>query len=252
MKESNIAIYNAGLFSNREPEAKDIVWFSEKISNDEIVLDCGSGSGYYLRPLKCEKIGLDISKKQLQKMKTVDDLIQPILGDVENLPLQRGSVDSVLAFSLLHHLPDKKKGLDEMRRVLNSNGYLFIMDSNLDGLGPIYPLWLLTLMIYNLRGRFAEGIYPKLGWLEQYFKLNGFSFKIMTEHSFYFSLFCILNLYLSYLPRFFNKVARYFQIFLLKVDAHVSKSLPYKNRLSIKITAKLNDQAGEIGFHYAK
>lgn len=252
VKESNISLYNSGLCSEGEPETKDVVWFSEKISNEDVVLDCGSGFGYYLCSLKCEKIGLDISKRQLQKMKVIDELIQPIRGDVEYLPFQGGSVDSVLAFGLLHHLPDQEKGLDEMRRVLKSNGYLFVMDSNLDGLGPIYPLWRLTLKIYNLHGRFAEGMYPKLRCLEQYLKLNGFSFQVMAENSFLFSLFCLLNVYLSYLPRFFNKPASFFQIFLLKMDQHISKLLPYKSRLSIKVTAKLSNSSGDIGFHHTK
>jgi len=241
MKKSNIVLYDSGLCAERKPDAKDVVWFSEKIPSHGVALDCGSGHGYYLSSLACERIGLDISARQLSKTKGVDGRIQLIRGDVEHLPFQDRSIDYVLAFGLLHHLPNHERGLDEMSRVLKRSGYFFVMDSNLDGLGPIYPIWRLTMIAYNLRGRFAEGIPPKLRYLEQYLKQKGLSVEARAEQSFLFSLSCLLDLYASYLPRFASRLMGPFRRVLLGADHHISKLLPHNRRLSIKIIAKLGN-----------
>jgi SAM-dependent methyltransferase len=241
MKRSNIILYDSGLCMERKPQTRDVVWFREKIPSHGVALDCGSGFGYYLCSLGCEKIGLDISARQLSKMKIVDGRIQPVRGDVEYLPFQRGSIDYVLAFGLLHHLPNKERGLDEMCRVLKRRGYFFVMDSNLDGLGPVYLIWRLTMIGYNLRGRFAEGMYPKLPRLEQYLKLKGFSFDVKAEQSFLFCLSCLLDLYFSYLPQFAALLVSPLRRILLRADHYVSRLLPYEHRLSMKIVAELDN-----------
>ena len=241
MKRSNIVLYDSGLCTERKPDAKDVVWFSEKIPSHGVVLDCGSGYGNYLSSLACEKIALDISARQLSKTREVDGGIQLICGDVEHLPFQDRSINYVLAFGLLHHLPNQEKGLDEMCRVLKSSGYYFIMDSNLDGFGPVYPIWCLTMIAYNLRGHFAEGIPPKLRHLEQYLKQKGLSIDVRTEKSFLFCLSGLLDLYVSYLPHFASRLVKPFRRVLLEADNHISKLLPYRHRLSIKIIAKLDN-----------
>jgi ubiquinone/menaquinone biosynthesis C-methylase UbiE len=241
MKRSNIVLYDSGLCAERKPHVKDVVWFSARIPSHGVALDCGSGHGYYLSSLACERIGLDISARQLSKTRGVDGRIQLIRGDVEYLPFEARSIDYVLAFGLLHHLPNQEKGLDEMRRVLKRSGYLFIMDSNLDGLGPVYPIWRLTIFGYNLRGRFAEGMYPKLCRLEQYLNQKGFSLEIGTEQSFLFSLSCLLDVYLSYVPFAIARALSPFKRILLEADHHISKLLPYNRRLSIKVIAKLDN-----------
>lgn len=77
MKKSNIIWYNSRLCSERRPQTKDVVWFSEKVSFHSVALDCGSGFGYYLCSLKCEKIGLDISIRPCnyeRKSKVIDQM----------------------------------------------------------------------------------------------------------------------------------------------------------------------------------
>jgi ubiquinone/menaquinone biosynthesis C-methylase UbiE len=242
MKKSNISVYDSEIVVARKPQEKDVVWFSEKLSNGGIALDCGCGHGYYLSSLACERIGLDISAKQLSTTRMVDRQILLIRADVEHLPFETQSIDYILAFGLIHHLPNVDKGLDEIFRILKKGGYLFIMDSNLDGLGPVYLIWRLTMMGYNLRGHFAEGIYPKLPHLEQYLKQNGFSIDVRTEHSFLFSLSSLLDVYISYVPFAIpNAYTSPFKQILLRGDRYLSKLLPYKHRLSVKIAAKLGD-----------
>lgn len=133
MKRSNIVLYDSGLCAEIKPLERDVVWFSEKIPSHGVALDCGCGSGCHLSSLVCERIGLDISARQLSKTKTVDGRIQLIRGDVEHLPFEARSIDYILAFGLIHHLPNQEKGLDEMFRILKR--------------GDIFSLWIVTSMV---------------------------------------------------------------------------------------------------------
>jgi len=48
-------------------------------------------------------------------------------GDAENLPFDDNSFDSVYSFGVLHHTPDTRKAIDEVRRVLVPGGLAIIM-----------------------------------------------------------------------------------------------------------------------------
>jgi SAM-dependent methyltransferase len=45
--------------------------------------------------------------------------------DAQSIPFEEGSFDAVIANHMLYHVPDRQKGLAEIRRVLKSNGHLF-------------------------------------------------------------------------------------------------------------------------------
>ncbi|NTU59692.1 MAG: class I SAM-dependent methyltransferase [Deltaproteobacteria bacterium] len=48
--------------------------------------------------------------------------VELFVGDSERLPLRDASVDAVFGFGVLHHLPDWRRALDEIRRVLRTGG----------------------------------------------------------------------------------------------------------------------------------
>ena len=52
----------------------------------------------------------------------------------ENLPYESGTFDILTCASSFHHYPDQKRATREMRRVLNDNGKLMIIDGSRDGL----------------------------------------------------------------------------------------------------------------------
>lgn len=66
---------------------------------------------------------------------------QMLLGDVENLPLRRGSVDTICCFQALHHVDMYRFG-EECARILSPRGHLFLSDPV--GTHPLRPLgdWL--------------------------------------------------------------------------------------------------------------
>ena len=93
------------------------------------ILDIGTGTGFVLDnfPKQACFIILDISANMLRRnLKKHDNVILGLRADSEQIPLMSSSVDMVTLSSVLHHLPDPAKALDEIHRVLKPKGILFI------------------------------------------------------------------------------------------------------------------------------
>lgn len=99
------------------------------------MLDFGSGTGaysfYFSRSPKVHVWGVDIDKTRISecislsrrlKRKSVDFVCCSRI--FETSAFQPNSMDVVLAVEVLHDLPDIKKGLHEIWRVLKPGGYL--------------------------------------------------------------------------------------------------------------------------------
>ncbi len=77
-------------------------------------------------------IGINISRKELKKINLKTGLI---LGDAQNLPIRKSSVDFIVCKSTLHHLNNPDAALLEMNRVLRKEGYIVLYEPGL--LNPI-------------------------------------------------------------------------------------------------------------------
>lgn len=110
-------------------------WIKKMISmseiKDSIILDNGCGTGIlfdYLRGYNCKVIGIDISSGMIEKARKINKYI--IRGDSQYLPFKNNSFDIIFGRSLLHHLPDPKKGIEEMKRVVRDKGKIVLVDTN--------------------------------------------------------------------------------------------------------------------------
>jgi len=99
------------------------------------VLEIGIGSGLNL-PFYTQKaklvIGLDPSPKLLSKARRaahpVSSLVEFVEGSAEAIPLEDGSVDTVVTTWTLCSIPDAPRSLREMRRVLKPGGRLLFVE----------------------------------------------------------------------------------------------------------------------------
>lgn len=97
------------------------------------IVDLGCGSGIFTQMLKArgfDCIGLDLSHKLLKIGKTQASLIPFMQADVEYLPFQNNSLETVVLSCLVHHLPDPKLAALEVFRVLKKGGRFVAFDPN--------------------------------------------------------------------------------------------------------------------------
>jgi len=110
-----------------------------KIRPGDVVLDFGSGAGFdcFLAAKKVgptgRVIGVDMTEQMVWKArqnaeKHGFDNVEFRLGDIENLPVEDGSVDVIISNCVINLAPDKLKVFREGHRVLRDGGRMYISD----------------------------------------------------------------------------------------------------------------------------
>jgi ubiquinone/menaquinone biosynthesis C-methylase UbiE len=95
---------------------------------------CGRGAGARLilktfQPsiLHCSDVDILMVKKAKKYLSAKEqEKICLHVGDAAYLPFENGTVDAVFGFGVLHHVPDWRKALSEIARVLKIGGVYFI------------------------------------------------------------------------------------------------------------------------------
>jgi ubiquinone/menaquinone biosynthesis C-methylase UbiE len=106
--------------------------FASSFCKNRIVLDiaCGEGYGSYFISKVAKKVyGIDISEEAIEhaKSKYIKENLEFLVGNVANIPLPDKSIDIVVSFETIEHVPEvaQKKFLNEVKRILKRDG-LFI------------------------------------------------------------------------------------------------------------------------------
>ena len=122
-----------------------------------------------------EKVGLDISyvNLTLAKQRNPEGLML-VQADAEYIPFRTGVFGAIIIVDLLHHVPSPQCVLKETARILESKGKLFVYDTCIDGLTPIFPLAMLTQMFYTKMGSGIEHFGPSLNNVTRWLVESGF------------------------------------------------------------------------------
>jgi SAM-dependent methyltransferase len=105
-----------------------IDFIEECLGREEIAqasfADMGDSSGIFLKALGKHGVSFNISQAALQNIQRKN--ILAIKGDLEHLPFRDGSVDHVLCFEVLEHMPNPILALRELERVCSKTAFISI------------------------------------------------------------------------------------------------------------------------------
>ncbi|MBI2668652.1 class I SAM-dependent methyltransferase [Candidatus Woesearchaeota archaeon] len=119
------------------------------LQKNKVILEigCGSGNGTrlikkYFSPKKIYAIDLDPRMINLAKKNVRDPSITFEVASATKLPYHNSQFDAVVDFAIIHHIPNWKDCLEELKRVLKPNGELIVEDLSIEtfstAIGRIY------------------------------------------------------------------------------------------------------------------
>ena len=134
-----------------------------EIKDGELVLDCGCGEGFYVMVISqlfpnVKIVGFDHDKSLLEKAKKWvgnNKNVTWVLGDIYKIPYPDNYFDKIILSEVLEHIPDDKRALKEVKRVLKPRGKIAITVPNHN-----YPLF-----------------WDPLNWVREHLGLGHFSCK---------------------------------------------------------------------------
>jgi len=98
-------------------------------NKDVLEIGCGNGHGAYLLNKRAPRsyVGIDLMQEQIEKVCGRFPQYQFLAQDATDLSqFGEGSKDVVIIFGVLHHIPEWRKVIDEIRRVLRPGGSFFV------------------------------------------------------------------------------------------------------------------------------
>lgn len=112
--------------------------FAARFVSQKVVLDLGCGEGYGAKMLKeagaKKVIGIDVDREVIgQANKNYSSTkVSFQTGDAQKLTFKDKSFDLVVSLELIEHLPDYRRYLKEVRRVLKPGGVFVLSTPNKD------------------------------------------------------------------------------------------------------------------------
>jgi SAM-dependent methyltransferase len=104
-----------------------------EIAESRRVLDAACGAGYGTNLLAAAAraaTGVDLDPRSIAQARARYPDAEFVEGDIRQLPFDAAAFDLVVCFETIEHVGDPERALDEMRRVLSSDGMLLISTPN--------------------------------------------------------------------------------------------------------------------------
>ena len=160
-----------------------IRWFQKKTVLEPgakiLEVGCGRGAGAALLLKEFAPAALHAQDLDYLMIRQARDYLPPdqnaiflYVGDVLHLPYPDATLDAVFGFGVLHHVPDWRRGLAEIARVLNPGGRYFLEE--------FYPAFYQNFLARRLFLHPAEDRFHRAD-LHQALKAAGFAVQKTLE-----------------------------------------------------------------------
>ena len=151
--------------------------------NGGVILDIGCGSGYSTKLIEFrysprELVAFDIMPEQIELAKKRYMNARFFVGDVTKINSPSDKYDAVFVFGILHHVPEWKRALREIHRVLKPNGVLLIEEVNRNGVDFVEKYL-----------HFSHPKESRFDWSQFVKELQVVGFDIMENSKIIFSIF---------------------------------------------------------------
>lgn len=158
---------------------------TEDIQHKEL-LDAGCGTGWFSKAA-CERgakvTSIDLGKNLLNEVAKKCDS-KRVEGSILELPFKNDFFDVIVCSEVIEHVPNPKKAIQELQRVLKPNGILVLTTPN--------KFWHFSLCIANLFNlRPYQGLENWLGYFELKKIIQQMNFKIEKMHGIHLFPFVI-------------------------------------------------------------
>jgi SAM-dependent methyltransferase len=113
--------------------------FAAQFVRGKRVLDVASGAGFGMQMLEAAgacPIGVDYDRDALREVRSIVPRACLVRADATRMPLVDASMDVVVSFETLEHVPDAMAMVREIRRVLKPGGCLVLSTPN-RAFGPV-------------------------------------------------------------------------------------------------------------------
>jgi len=120
------AYYDATRRLPRDVAQDQTALLHSELDADRPVLEIGVGTGRISAPLadRHRVVGVDLSREMLGVLAAKQSGIQPVEADAVRLPFGSATFGAVIACHVLHLVPDWRRAVDEVGRVLAPDGVL--------------------------------------------------------------------------------------------------------------------------------
>ena len=100
-------------------------------------IGCGNGAGSriilkHFKPKSIHAIDLDPKMIGIAKRKNKSENIHFSVGDATTLKFRKDQFDAIFDFGIIHHIPNWKDSIKEMKRVLKRRGIILIEDLSIE------------------------------------------------------------------------------------------------------------------------
>jgi GT2 family glycosyltransferase/ubiquinone/menaquinone biosynthesis C-methylase UbiE len=168
LKDSDIVKADAGESNFELIEITKLLKNHGKINK---IIDIGCGKGKFTCKLAKQGygvVGVDPSAELVKIAQSNHPDIEFLQASATELPFADGMFDAAICVEVLEHIPDTKKALSEMSRVVKNGGLIIVIDKNINSLHPkfLFPtrIWKAALERMN------KWMYPRdFPFREKYF-----------------------------------------------------------------------------------